>query len=661
MTNVFNAGTNPTHFDLGDFNRDGEIDIIVVNTSSNQISLLLGDGNGSFSLYQSYNLGFSPQLVKVGNFNGDNYLDLIIARSNSLRVFAGNRDLTFNEISSIPTPFKTEGLILADFNNDNISDIAADFYDGSFWELRVYLGQGGGSFTQSQSFPGIRSPFLTAGDIDNSGTTDLVASQLQGFPNKFLIYKGNGNGTFQTPIEINRNTHYSAELFDFSGDGKLDLVATNGSVYLGDGTGNFTLFVDSGISSQASTVDFGDFNSDGLPDAAIINASSSTAILLNGGVGTIPVIPIINKNYFNQVNRPFEVETADFNLDGKFDFVTTSAYNNRAFVFQQNQQGGFDPVPANGIPLGGGGFNVSSFSVAVADFNGDGKPDFAAPDSFADEVDVFTNNGNGTYTLSRHRLSTTFQKRPQFIRTGDFNNDNKPDIIVTNASSRDYSVLVNNGMGEFTVKEGGNINPDSTRSILAIGDITNDGKLDFVVGRPTLGDIIYLTGNGDGTFVRQPHLISGVGAIGGMILKDLNGDSNLDLIVGGSTRIIVSFGVGNGGFFNPVTYTFEGSINDLDLADVDLDGIDDLIAAGGANNAILFLKGIGNGVFSQPVSVNVGTSPYSISIKDFNDDGKPDFLISSNIFTISIVYNDTNLLPCLSVSDAQATEGNGGM
>lgn len=108
-----------------------------------------------------------------------------------------------------------------------------------------------------------------------------------------------------------------------------------------------------------------------LSDAAVIssyrNPIDSTSILVNKGGGAISGIPILNKNYFTQASRPQEVETADFNLDGKYDFVTTDAYNNRALIFLQNENGGFDLTPPNGL-TGGVGFNVSSFSVTVSRF-----------------------------------------------------------------------------------------------------------------------------------------------------------------------------------------------------------------------------------------------------------------------------------------------------
>lgn len=656
-TAYFDTGANPKDLDLGDFNRDGEIDVITANASANKFSLLLGDGAGNFSLYASYTSEFSPQLLKAGYFDNDGYLDVAVANGSTLKIFKGNRDLTFNQISNITTAYDPRKIISSDFNGDGKTDLAISFFGGGAGsEVRVYLGQGDGNFNLTKTFPGIQAAALSAADMDGTGTPDLIANDFQ--TARFLTYKGNGDGTFQEPIISNIGSVYGSEIIDFNDDGKLDLVSGGGAIFLGDGLGGFSFLTNGGTEGSASSVGVADFNSDNVLDIAVIssngNPNNGTSIVINKRAGKIVGGPLF------YVNRPYEVDSADFNLDGRFDFVTTNAYNNLVFVYLQNEQGGFAPANPSGISLGIG-FNAGPFSVTTADFNGDNKPDFAAPDGYSGKVVVFIGNGDGTFVKNVFSLSST-GVRPSDVRTGDFNNDGKTDIIVLNSSSRDYSVLLNDGAGGFNLLPGVNISFDATNNVVAIGDITNDGKLDLVVGRPAVGELIYLTGNGDGTFVRQPWIIAGLGNVSSLILTDLNNDRHLDLIIGGNQRMIVTFGVGNGGFFNPVSYPISGYINDLELQDFDLDGIKDLVAAAGdPTNSIIFFKGVGNGAYNQGVTMSVNVTPTSITSKDFNSDGKPDFVFSSaSGGRVSVVYNETNISSCLSVNDAQVNEGNSG-
>ncbi len=652
-TAYFAAGANPTDLDLGDFNRDGEIDVVVANASSNQFSLLLGDGTGNFSLQASFASDTSPQVLKVGYFDNDNYLDVAVANSGTLKIYKGNRNLTFSLITNITTVGSPKKIISSDFNLDGKVDLALSFVQIGASQVRVYSGQGDGNFTLIKTFPGIEVFALSAADVDNNGTPDLIANDYP--TGRFLVYKGLGGGIFQEPVISNVGSVFGSETVDFDGDGKLDLVSGTGSVFLGDGSSNFSFAGNAGTESSAASVGVADFNSDNLPDFAVLssngNLNNGTSIIINKGAGGIGGSPLF------YLNRPYEIESADFNLDGRYDLVAVNGYNHTAHVYLQNEQGGF--VPTSPLIVGSGP-NDNPFAVATADFNDDDKPDFAVPDASSGRVVVFTGNGDGTFIRTTFNLAAS-NVRPSNVRTGDFNNDGKTDIITMNSSSRDYSVLLNNGTDGFNFLPGVNVNSDSTNNIVAIGDITNDGKLDLVVGRPSQGALIYLVGGGDGTFVRMPFPINGLGNITSIILEDFNNDANLDLAIGGTDRMIVSFGVGNGGFFNPVHYPIAGSINDLEYQDFDLDGIKDIVAAGGPPNSIIFFKGVGSGVFNQGVPVSVNISASSITARDFNNDGKLDFGFSSAFGgRISVVYNDSNALPCLSVNDAQITEGNTG-
>ena len=652
-TKYFDAGSNPTDFDLGDFNGDGEIDIVVADSGSSQFSLLLGDGTGNFTLYAAYETVASPQSLKVGYYDGDNYLDVAILTNNSLQIFKGNSNLTFTLINPEYALTSPKKITSGDFNNDGKLDLVVAGSNAGSSEIRLYSGQGDDKFNLTTTISGIQTNALLPVDFDKDGKLDLIVSDY--LTSKTLIYKGKGDGGFETAIPSDIGYFFGFETVDFNADGKSDLVTTSGGVYLGDNAGNFSLYQPGIYSGNGGSVVVGDFDSDNLPDLGIININSGVAISL-----ILYKSAKLSANTTYYVDRPYDIDSADFNGDGRFDIVTVSAYNNSAHILIQDDKGGFtDTSGYFGLPVGGG-YNVSAYSVTVGDFNGDNKPDFAVPDTYGGTVAVFIGNGDGTFITKRINLPAT-NLRPTYIKTGDFNNDGKLDIIVANQASRNYTVLLNDGAGSFNLEPGGNINPDSTTSVIGVGDVTNDGILDLVVGRPTLGEVIYLTGNGNGTFVRQPNVQGGLGGTTSLILTDLNNDKNLDMIIGGNVRMQVSFGVGNGGFFNPVSYPVDGFISDLELQDFDLDGIKDIIAASGQSNSILFFKGLGNGVFNQAVTIAISSTPTSLTSKDFNNDGKPDIAISAVTGSrVLILYNETNTKSCLSVSDPQISEGNSG-
>ncbi len=646
------GGTGALDFDLGDFNRDGELDAIVINTESNKLLLLLGDGTGNFNLSNAFALsGSSPQVVTAGYFDADNYLDVAVAFSDSLQIFKGNRDSTFTLSSIAGSISNPKKIVSGDFNKDGRNDLVVAYDNYSSSDVRLYLNQGG-NFSLTNIIPNLQTYSLAAIDVNKDGNLDLIASDLQ--TAKLLTYFGNGSGGFGSPVISDTGTIATFETLDFNGDGKTDLVTSGGGVLLGDDSGKFNYYLPAVVRGVFAGVVTADFNSDGILDFGIVNVDlgSGTSILLNQTDRPVssPAVGVYD--------RVYEADSADFNGDGRNDLVTVSPYNNSAHVILQDSQGKFSDVSG---PFGlsiGGGYNVSAGAVVVGDFNNDNKPDFAAPDTYAGKVAVFTGNGDGTFVKAVFNLAATYV-RPTFIRTGDFNRDGKLDIITTNLEGRDFSVLLNDGAGGFTFVPGVNINPDSTTSVLAVGDITNDGILDLIVVRPTLGDFIFLVGNGDGTFVRNPLLQGGVGVPAALILSDLNNDGNLDLVIGGNSKIKVSYGVGNGGFFNDVSYPLNGYVSDLELQDFDLDGTKDIIASA-QNGSLIFFKGLADGAFEQAQTIAVGIQPFSLTSKDFNNDGKPDIATAAGYGGIKVFYNGTNISKCLSIGDAQVNEGDTG-
>ena len=325
-----------------------------------------------------------------------------------------------------------------------------------------------------------------------------------------------------------------------------------------------------------------------------------------------------------------------------------------------------NPLFLPGVLYDSGGANPSS--VAVADVNGDGKPDVIVANSFGRSVGVLLGNGDGTF-----QTAVTYPcPQPNFVAVADVNGDGKPDVIVATwgvvgTSDGLVGVLMGNGDGTFqpvVLYDSGGIDASS----LAVADVNGDGKPDIVVTNSfcrgndscLTGSVGVLLGNGDGTF--QPSVTYGSGGYGGansVAIADLNGDGKLDLVVAnswncpgascGPTTGTVGILLGNGdGTFQPAVAYSSGGIlaSSVAVADLNRDGKPDLLVStlyyeGGANGGTVgVLLGNGDGTF-QPVETYSSGGWYasSIAAADVNADGNPDAVVANQC-------DDTDYGPC---------------
>ena len=214
-------------------------------------------------------------------------------------------------------------------------------------------------------------------------------------------------------------------------------------------------------------------------------------------------------------------------------------------------------------------------SVAIGDFNGDGKPDLAVANSGSGDVSVLLNdNGGGTFAPAAN-YATDSGFGPDFalavVRIGDLDGDGKADLAVANFGAGNISVLLNRGNGTFAPAV--NYAAGTQPSSVAIGDVDGDGRADLVVG-DTDGDKIYILLNtGNGTFA-LPRAYSGIsGGVLEVTVGDLDADGKLDVVVANwqSDTVSVLINTGHGTFAAPVPYTTTGlgpvavAIGDLNL------------------------------------------------------------------------------------------------
>ena len=392
----FATGTAPWSVAIGDLNGDNILDIAVANAdfATNTVSVLLGNGDGTFQPRQDFATGSSPRSVAIGDLNGDNILDLAVANfatAGTVSVLLGNGNGTFQAQQQFTTGNRTESVAIGDLNGDNIPDLAVANRVSN--TVGVLLGNGNGTFQAQQQFGTHFGPaFVAIGDLDGNGSPDLVTANFSAGTISVLL--GNGNGTFQAQQSIVTSvpdSTFSVSIGDLNGDSAADIVVANGasntiSVLLGNGNGTFQPRQDIAI-DQATSVAIGDLDGDGTPDLAVANGTfpnGTVSVLLGNGNGTFQA-----QQQFAAGSNPLSLAIGDLDGNNSPDLVTANLSSSTVSVLL-NQCDFPDPCPAdiddNGIlNLDDVDAFVSAYlagNLAVADLNGDGM---LTPDDF----DVF--------------------------------------------------------------------------------------------------------------------------------------------------------------------------------------------------------------------------------------------------------------------------------
>lgn len=233
-----NAGSNPIFIATGDFNRDGKLDLVIVNGGSggaqNTVSVLLGTGGGAFGPPISFSAGSVPQYIAVSDLNQDGNPDLIVTdfganfdttNPGGVWVLLGNGDGTFKPAVKYATALNPVWVQPGDFNGDGKIDLIAaaslPTFDYTLVELK---GNGDGTFQNGVQIPtGFGPSAVVAGDFDGDGNQDLVVSHCCGIAATTYL-TGNGDGTFQNEVEFSFLSVKTMAAADFNGDGKPDIA-----------------------------------------------------------------------------------------------------------------------------------------------------------------------------------------------------------------------------------------------------------------------------------------------------------------------------------------------------------------------------------------------------------------------------------------------------
>ena len=303
----YNVGGVPYSIVTADFNHDGNLDLAVSNSGANQISILLGKGDGTFRPARSFSVPSCAGLA-VGDFNEDGIPDLAIVEYENygiaaLGIYVGNGDGTFRRGASYTLGPGTVWDAVADFNGDGHLDVAvansgSDTH-GTDGSVMVLFGKGDGTFGKPMTYKLPGGPFaIAAGDLNGDGRPDIALTTNAGSLD-ILINTGSGNSSTRRPGAGFEPAGITIAPLRRAGKRHQDLVVScieGVRVLLGNGDGTFgneTVYSTSGIGQGPKYAVVADFNRDGNPDIAAALFNGNSALLYGRGDGTFrPAIPI---------------------------------------------------------------------------------------------------------------------------------------------------------------------------------------------------------------------------------------------------------------------------------------------------------------------------------------------------------------------------------
>ena len=548
---------------------------------------------------------------------------------------------------------------MLDLNGDGYLDIATFVFNSSpaVPQVAVFLNKGAtspGVFASPKLYalPSSASG-VTAGDFNGDGKQDLVTTIQSGIPGEsgysgFSILYGNGDGTLQAANTQSISPFYNFTTGDFNGDGVTDLafllvanpnsLFTSVQILLGSPSGTFSqgaalpLVVTPGLFSLPfGTMAAVPLTSDGNLDL-VVTTNVLNVFRGDGKGGFTPT------GSYTVTGNPLLF--ADVNGDGKQDLIASSL---ETFIFPGNGDGTFQAPP--GAPASG----------SVADVNNDGIADmiFFLPlveNSFGTAL----GRGDGTFAILDQ---TTSLPAPAggyyYLVPGDFNADGKIDTVAIDPGSGGSlapgcAAPANAQLLSYLGSGDGRFQAKGTALALGVrhagqgvtGDFNSDGKLDLLVpyGVTCQPGLLFVPGNGDGTFGAPIDLNASQNTLAGLLVADLNNDKKLDFIWGAA----VFLGNGDGTFKQiPLTVPANpaGVIAAVAIADLNGDGIPDVVS--GPDTTIY--AGKGDGTFETTPFYSVPTGPYSFAqfaaLGDVNGDGNPDLLIA-HVASLGVFLGD---------------------
>ncbi|MFA6494929.1 MAG: FG-GAP-like repeat-containing protein [Candidatus Paceibacterota bacterium] len=339
-------------------------------------------------------------------------------------------------------------------------------------------------------------------------------------------------------------------------------------------------------------------------------------------------------------NNPTSIATADLNGDGHFDLIVPNGNDGTISILLGDGSGAFSS--ASGSPIAG---TDGMLRPQTADFNSDGKIDFVVPSSASSSMLVFLGNGDGTFSVAS---SSPLAFMSTDVVVDDFNGDTKKDLGIVNTTS--MTILLGNGDGTFSLAPSSPmaIGADNGTALGSMGDMNGDGRKDLVILKSflTTSTLSIFLGDGTGAFsvvssstVELPELYTSV------VTGDINGDGRIDGTIYGFSSILSFLNHGDGTMESGVAMSYSPSmiVGGIALAHINNDSFVDIVVGPGASEGSLgIFLGDGDGTFHRSNDLVAGGGPGYVAVADFNGDGLDDFAVCESGASIGIIIKNSD-------------------
>src|ERR1700691_4239710 len=579
----YQAGTDTTTFAiaLGDFDGAGIIDAATVGTSG--IWLLTGKGGGAFNpgVLVPFNGATGFNSLAAADLRRDGKFDLLASAPTGFAVLLGNGNGTFQpqqDYANPQEPGTSCGFVVGAIASGGYPAIAANCGDLDYPLL--YLGNGAGGFA-APTYVHLPGGIAAIADVNGDDIPDLLSNDV-------YVVLGEGNGKFREPV-------FHPVQSSASGIGPYNVVPAHlrsslvDLVVQGSGAVSVLLNIDNkgfedglwtALPSAAGCGAAADYNGDGKPDLAV-NTAQGVSILLGTGTASAP----FTVGTSIALSSAGCLVTGDLNGDGTPDLVVPTAGAMNAYLGKGD--GTFTLKSSTAVATEG--------FVAVADFNQDGKLDFATSSNV-----LALGNGDGTFQKPVPLVSNPPETGFNNIAAGDVNGDGWPDLVLT-SGEEDFAtitVLLNNQHGGFTqstvltCQTPFTIECDPSEVLLA--DVNGDGILDLIVGEVSLGGVVVYLGDGQGGFAQEQELTDALEAPGPIMVADVNGDGIPDIGLMEAGTLGIFLGRGDGTF--EVPFYIGAGPSPADILPMNLHGqaatagMPDLIAPDGSGGVMALIN-----------------------------------------------------------------------
>ena len=625
---TYYLGFRPIYVTIGHLNNDDKLDIIVLNSMRYYLHIIFGYGNGSFGNPITLSAGKTPFVAAVADLNNDDRSDIVVANRDDkhISVFIYSQiQLTTKHISSgLDNDSRLQCIAVNDFNNDNILDIA--IVNHGTKTIGLLIGNGDGSFNKETVISldwNANSKSIVIGDFNKDKQIDLAVTNAGTYNIDLILGNGKGGLTRQ------RNDGYTLDrppsiivADDFNHDGQSEIVvaydnSSNIDILIVYDPGNFTDQMIYSIGSKVVSSAIGDFNQDAILDIVVANSeNNNVGIMLGYGNGSFT-----KQTTYATGTAPNSVVVGHFNNDIYLDFAVIHEKDKNIGILFGYGNGSFTNQTTYST-------NSTSNLIVVSDFSNDTFSDIVMAVSEDRSIKILLSYGNGSFAKSRSILKGI---SPRCLTVGDVNNDRFIDIIAYDY--RGIHTVLGYGNGSFRTSI---INPINKLnfypSFAAVGDFNSDDRLDIVFVNFYYNNAIFFLGHANCSFVEHRTYSVGCNPVY-VVAADVNNDARLDIIIANSwgDNISVLLGDGNGSFPSLTKYSVGDYPISIMIADLNNDTRMDIVVIN-SNSTISVLLGTFNLVFKCQMTMITGhgSFPRSIATGDFNNDNHPDIIVANS-------------------------------